>query len=280
MRNSSSKVLGVVLVCSVVAIHIQGCSKSQGDVNVPWEKFEKWNTLMTQGEDALRKGDMKTAEPLLDKALVEAEKIGKDDRRVASTLNDLAVVASSKKDFAKAVEYSKRSLAIEDKLYGGEHVDVAYDLNNTGAFLDANKQHEEATPILERALKMRKKLLGEKDSLTAVTSINLAANYEARHQFKNAEKQYKETLMLTKASQRPDMYLSTILDLARLYLDNGQKKQAESLFVPGIEEALALSPETSTQYIKILERLGRTKDAKAFKAKLKFSIDASQSGGK
>ncbi|CAN0543991.1 unnamed protein product, partial [Ectocarpus sp. 8 AP-2014] len=67
----------------------------------------------------------------------------------------------------------KRSLAIDEKVYGLDHPEVATDLNNWAELLRAQEKHTEALPLLERALRIRTNKLGENHPDTVGTRSDL-----------------------------------------------------------------------------------------------------------
>ena len=223
---------------AIVAALLLSLSSCSGP---PDEK--KWGELMGAGENAFRQQKLDEAQNYFQQALSEAEKFGPDNFRIAGTLNDLALIPSAKKDFAKAAELSQRALAIDEKVHGPEHLDVAYDLNNTGTYLDFLGQHQKATPLLERSLKIRRKLLGENDPLVAVTTGNLGENYASLKRNVDAESQFFVVRQIWRNNKRPAEYFVATDQLAQFYLKTGQGKKAEILLKQSIQsEAQAGAP--------------------------------------
>jgi lipopolysaccharide biosynthesis regulator YciM len=60
--------------------------------------------LLDDGINAIRQEQWQRAEQLLDKSLVEAEKFGKNDRRVGGSLVNLGIIYGQRKDWAKAID--------------------------------------------------------------------------------------------------------------------------------------------------------------------------------
>lgn len=218
-----------------ILLTLSGCS------GPPDEK--KWQELLGAGENAFRQQKIDEAQNLFQQSLAEAEKFGPDNFRVAGSLNDLSTIMATKKDYAKAIELSRRALLIDEKVHGPEHADVAFDLNNLGTYLDLAGHHEDSTPLLERAQRIRRKLMGENHPLVAVTTANLAENYAALKRNADAEAQYFVARQIWRNNNTPGEYFGTTVQLAQFYTKTGQGKKAEILLKQSIQsEAKAGAP--------------------------------------
>jgi tetratricopeptide (TPR) repeat protein len=199
--------------------------------------------LLATGQSALGRGEVKLADKCFVEALAEAEKLGKEDKHVAMALNDLALTTATnpdktiaKKDkLSKAIAYQKRSIAIEEKVYGLESENVAFDLHNLGVWYGLNQQLKEGEAALRRAAKIREKLFGKNSDRLGVTLGSLASNLRSQKRFaeattllQRAADIYKETDKATAAGKLAPHALerSRVLnELADIYQDQGNFQQ-------------------------------------------------------
>ncbi len=101
------------------------------------------------------------AEKSLQAALKEAERSRPQDPRLATNLNNLALIYYIRGRYSEAEPLFKRSLAIMEKVVGPEHLDVATTLNNMALLYKAQGKYAEAEPFLGRARAIREKYARE-----------------------------------------------------------------------------------------------------------------------
>ena len=85
------------------------------------------------------------------------EKFGPEDSRLATSLNNLALVYQAQGKYAEAEPLFKRALAIQEKALGPEHPDVATCLQNYADLLRKMNRGEEAEKLEARAKAIRAK---------------------------------------------------------------------------------------------------------------------------
>jgi tetratricopeptide (TPR) repeat protein len=200
--------------------------------------------LLQTGENAFKKGDVQLANTCFSQALKEAEKLGKDDKNVALALNDLALTTALdknktgtvKKNLPLAIAYQKRSVEIEEKLYGHENDYVAYDLNNLGAWYNANGQYKEGEQVLLRAAKIREKVQAGKSLPLALTLANLGDNYIKQKRFSEAAGLLKRSSEIYLTNDHQANAAAAINSLAQAYQDQGKYKEAEA----SLEQVLSM----------------------------------------
>ena len=115
-----------------------------------------WDVYMEDGNQARKQGQYAKALKLYTLALEEAEKFGPTDPRLATSLNNLALLYKTQGDYAKAEPLYKRSLAIVEKALGPDHPSVATSLENYAKLLRATKREAEAEKLDNRAAAIRK----------------------------------------------------------------------------------------------------------------------------
>ncbi|MEP7342722.1 MAG: tetratricopeptide repeat protein [Acidobacteriota bacterium] len=78
---------------------------------------------------------------------------------MAANLHNLAAVEQERGRLAEAEATYRRALALKEKIFGGDNVDVALTVNNLGLLLKALGSEEEAAELLQRALVIFEKTL-------------------------------------------------------------------------------------------------------------------------
>ncbi len=164
MITHKTKWLLVGLVC--LALWSPAHASAQGG---------QWNTLNAVGIEAYQRSDYAEAEKQWSAALKEAEGFGPQDTRLATSLNNLAVLYRAQGKYAEAESLLKRALAILEKALGPEHPRVATALNNLALVYKAQGRYTEAEPLQKRALAIFEKALGPEHPHVATSLENYAA---------------------------------------------------------------------------------------------------------
>src|SRR5579875_63912 len=179
------------------------------------------------------------AEDLLKKAvairsLLHGQHPGVQESDVAETLNDLGVVYSNQKDYAKAEALMRQALVLLQGALGPDHPDVAVATNNVAVQLRHQRKYAEAEPLFLQALSIwQKRVHSEESANIARTTNNLAQLYVAQERTALAEQRFQEAIALwerIRGPEHPDV-ARTLTNLARLYRDQGRYVEAEPLFL-------------------------------------------------
>ena len=109
----------------------------------------KWESYITAAQQAYRQADCAEAEKQSEAALKEAEAF--DDVRLATNLNNLALLYEAQGRYAEAEPLYQRSLAIRGKAPGPEPPAVATSLENYADLLRKTGRVSEATKMETRA---------------------------------------------------------------------------------------------------------------------------------
>ncbi len=72
-----------------------------------------------------------------------------------------------------AIDYTKRALTTNEKVYGSEHPTVAVDINNIGIFLKEKGDLDSALDYTKRALKITEKVFGPENPMSATDASNI-----------------------------------------------------------------------------------------------------------
>jgi serine/threonine protein kinase/tetratricopeptide (TPR) repeat protein len=179
------------------------------------------------------------AQPLLERSLaLGRQAAGRDDVRVAQSLNDLGVLLRDRSDFAAARATLEEALGMRRRLLGEEHKDVAVTLVELGrAYVDSGLQ-DRAEPLFRSALKIRRKVLGEWDRNTGTSLSDLGRLLWRKGETAAAEPLLRQSLVITRralAGDHPDQG-TALANVALVEQDYGRHAEAERM----LREALAL----------------------------------------
>ncbi len=116
-----------------------------------------WETYMKAATEAYQQANYAEVEKQLSAALQEAEKFGPEDPRLATSLNNLAVLYNAQGKYVEAEPLHQRALAIVEKALGPEHPNVAESLENYAALLHKMGRNDEAARLEARAQAIREK---------------------------------------------------------------------------------------------------------------------------
>ena len=89
-----------------------------------------WTTYTELGCAAYEQGNLPLAEKMFDAALEEAQKLGSEDPRLATSFNNLALVYQKQGQSRKAAPLYKRALAVYDRARGVSRRHLASTLDN------------------------------------------------------------------------------------------------------------------------------------------------------
>src|SRR5215469_11198110 len=96
-----------------------------GVVSFPALAQMDWESNFSQGMHAYQEQHFAEAEPFLQAALAQAEKLGPEDARLRETLKSLAQLYVAEEKYAEAEPLYRRALALAEKSLGPEHPGLA-----------------------------------------------------------------------------------------------------------------------------------------------------------
>lgn len=112
--------------------------------------------------------------------------------QMATTCNELGLIAKRQGDLESAAIWYNRSLTIREKIRGKNSPAVAEALNNLGELYRAKKDLKKAMDCHKRALKIREKHFDSKGLEVAESKFNMAGVYYQQGQIDKAEVLWKE----------------------------------------------------------------------------------------
>jgi tetratricopeptide (TPR) repeat protein len=233
----------------------------------------EWDTLTNEVRSLYQKGQYDHAVLVAKKALDVSEKeVGPSNLRVATSMNNLAVLYGTQGQYAEAEALFKHSLAQVEKALGPDHPDVATRLSNLALVYKNQGRYAEAEALYKRSLSIREKALGHDHPDVALTLNDLALLYKNQGRYAEAESLYKRSLSIREKALGPDhpKVADTLNNLAVLYDTQGQYGEAEALYKRSLSiREKALGPDhpkvaTSLENMAELYRItGRVKEAES-----------------
>lgn len=112
--------------------------------------------------------------------------------QMATTCNELGLIAKKQGDLESAMTWYNRSLTIREKKYGKNSPIVAEALNNLGELYRAKKDLKKAMDCHKRALKIREKHFAASGLVVAESKFNIAGVYYQQGQLDKAKALYLE----------------------------------------------------------------------------------------
>jgi CHAT domain-containing protein/Tfp pilus assembly protein PilF len=145
--------------------------------------------------------------------------------------------------FSEAVPLAQRSLAIYEKTYGPDHINVAGALSNLAILYQAQGRLADAGPLYRRSLAIAERVLGPDNPELATALNNLATLDDDQGRYADAETLYRRSLVIREKALGPNHRLvaASLNNLAVLYKRLARYADAEPLF----KRALAIDEKVT-----------------------------------
>src|SRR5436309_7080287 len=130
-----------------------------------------WNTLMAEAAKLQTQGAFADAETKFQEALAQAELFGSNDRRLATTLNNLGTLYRGRGNYPLAERHYNRALAIWTEINGP----VTTVLNNLAVLFVDQGRYAEAEANYRKALSIEERAHSPSDAVIAPMLTNLAS---------------------------------------------------------------------------------------------------------
>ena len=166
-------------------------------------------------------------------AQAAVDRLGGDDRLQAEVLGREAVLAHFEGEKVRSSEIGLQALALAERAYGPDHLNVAEILNNLAINERGRGLMPEAEKLYERALDIWTRKLGAEHPRRGGVLTNLSMIHRAHKQIKRSEDELREALALYEKNFPPDHPEIAITLNALAQLMAGEERFAEA-------EALAL----------------------------------------
>jgi tetratricopeptide (TPR) repeat protein len=173
------------------------------------------------------------AEPHYRRALAIAEAyFPPTDPRIATHLNNLAVLLQNTDQLGEAEPLMRRALAIDEAHYGQDHPSVAIRLNNLAQLLQATNCLGEAEPMMRRALAIDEAHYGQDHPSVAIRLNNLAGLLRITNRLGEAEPLMRRALAIDEVGYGQDHpnVATSLNNLAGLLRATNRLGEAEPLY--------------------------------------------------
>ncbi len=164
-------------------------------------------------------------------AILLARLLAREDISVslATSLSNQAEMYESKGDLKNANSLWKRSLYVNEKLFGKNSLELARFLADYATFLFRQEHYSEAEPFLKRCLSIREELLEETNPVLLSTHLSMGNCYFQQNKNAPAEMHLKHVLKMNERLGEADnrVVIETMDVLSRLYLRQGKCSQAK-----------------------------------------------------
>jgi len=146
-----------------------------------------------------------------------------DSKELASLFHNMAIVYTRQSDYAQALEWNEKALAIREKVLDKNHPDMAQTYNNMALVYDNLGKYTEALEWHEKALAVHEKVLGLEHPSTATTYNNIGLVYWAQGKYTEALKWHEKALAICEkvlGKEHPDT-ATTYNNIAIVYYHQG-----------------------------------------------------------
>ena len=234
-------------------------------VDSPWERYTD------AGTEAYQQRQYAEAEKQFLAALQEAQKLGPEDPRVGTSLNNLGVLYKTQGKYAEAEPLYQRALAIREKTLGPDNPNLIVNLNNLAMLYEAQGKYAEAEPLYQRALAIDEKAV-TLDGLGLVPDLNnLAVLYDAQGKYAEAEALYQRALAILEKRLGPGNANVAERFRKRIYAEaEAQYKRALAIREKALGPDDPLVAQSLENYAALLRKIGgREEEAAKMEARAK-----------
>jgi serine/threonine protein kinase/tetratricopeptide (TPR) repeat protein len=198
-----------------------------------------------------------------------------DSVKLATVLTNLGTAFSRNEQYDSASHYLQRAIAMRTRLLPPDSPELGSSWNNLGTNYYLLGRYAEAADAYEKARPIIEKVYGPDHPRVAVLLNNLAEIYWRRKRYDDARRDFHRALDIERKALTPDHpWLATTLSgLANVYRDEGKYPHADSLYRRAIqirEKVGADNPDLAqslSDYADLLDRMGRSADAKDMRAR-------------
>ena len=217
-----------------------------------------WETISAEGKAAFSERRYSDAERLHSRAVAQAEKFGKQDLRLASSLFDLGVVCYAQGKNGEAEKHLKRTLEIREKVQGPDDAEVGIALGQLAEVYRALKRYKEAEPLYQRAMIIAENTKPIDQERLGSIFLDLGLMYSAQGRLADAETRYKQAIPRFESVGASHIALGyTLFNLAELYQAGRRFADAEPRYIQAVQIFEKASGPQSTNVAMALESYSR-----------------------
>lgn len=227
--------------------------------------------LDNMAQDYERQQQWVLAKQTYERALaIDQRVLGNDHPRVASHLQNLAIVAQNMGDLKRAESLYREAIASEERAFGNRHPETAATQGNYALLLEREGRLAEAEPLLRDALEVALKVWGADNYNVGYARVSLAMVLHDEGRLSEAESEFRQALAIYDKSLPPNHpYRATALShLARILVDRGKAQEAlplsdqsVAIWSANFPASHPLAAQGHAIHGYVLSRLGRRREA-------------------
>jgi tetratricopeptide (TPR) repeat protein len=201
----------------------------------------EWDKYTQAGTKAYEQGNYAQAEKMFKLSLKEAEKFGKKDARLATSLTNMGVLYNFRNQPSKAGPLFERAVAVKQAALGAEAMDTITSVGKLCQFYITQGNFGKSDAISTKIVAYAEKVVRDRQQVLS-SFTRLTSFYQNHKEFAEAENLVKQAQTLTeKATSNQDLELAVMLDgLGTAY---GTRANAEPLYRTALEmREQSLSP--------------------------------------
>jgi serine/threonine-protein kinase len=225
------------------------------DLAQDYERQQKWILAKQTFERALT---------------LDRDILGNDHPRVASHLQNLAIVAQNMGDLKGAESLYREAIASKQRAFGDRHPETAAAQGNFALLLEREGRFAEAEPLLRNALDVALKVWGADNYNVGYARVSVAIAMHDEGRLGEAENEFRQALgIYDKSLPLNHPYrAAALMHFARLLVDRGRADEALALSEQSVSIWSASFPashpptaQAHTIHAYALSRLGRRREA-------------------
>ncbi len=223
----------------------------------------QWGTNQKAGDKAEKAGQLTEAEHYYRQAVSVAEKFGKEDIRLAGSLNSLALLLNQTLRSKEAEQMANRALEIYQSALGPQHRYVASVLTNLGQIKETEGDLKSVERLYGQALSIMQEKLGPDDPHMANTLGRLAELDMKEGKYDEAERRMKRALQIKeKAYGLQSKQVAVQLNSLGLLAEARHRyEEADAQYKHALSIMEQVAPGNSTDLAVTMNNLGRVEAA-------------------
>ena len=167
----------------------------------------EWSMCRSEAQLAAALNKMEVSELLWLRALEIAGTFAPGDPRLPQTLDELASLYFSRKQYDKAESFARQALEICKKAYGEFHPKVAYCANNLAGIYFCQDYHKKAEPLCRDVLTIYKRIHPDDHADIGMAHGNLAMLYKKQEKHQLALSHCESALPIRTATLGPNHHM-------------------------------------------------------------------------
>jgi tetratricopeptide (TPR) repeat protein len=173
-------------------------------------------------------------------------------------VGSLGIFLYSRSLYAEAEPLLRKTLELDEKVFGAEHIEIAYDLGNLALLLKDTGRPQEAELLMRRAVEIARIVCGEQDPVLSSLLNGLALTLMESRQYEEAEELLNTSLLIDRNTYGED-HSAVGRDLHNLALAlsyTGRNLEAERLIRRALEIGWAVYGQNHPLIARRLQILG------------------------